>query len=89
MFIKLVKINYLTIIYCLNLIYSQKDPQKIIFNQKLITRLCWSLESEYIVYVGEENGELAKINLTNGKTDSIKKFTSCDITAMIINPKRF
>ncbi|CAI6359488.1 unnamed protein product [Macrosiphum euphorbiae] len=66
----------------------QKDPQKIIFNRKLITRLCWSLENEFIVYVGEENGELAKINLTNGKTDSIKKFTFCDITAMNINPKR-
>lgn len=67
----------------------QKDPQKIIFNRKLITRLCWSLENEFIVYVGEENGELAKINLTNGKTDSIKKFRFCDITAMNINPKRF
>lgn len=41
------------------------------------------------MYVGEDRGELAKINLTNGKTDSIKKFTSCDITAMNINPKRF
>jgi len=67
----------------------QKDPQKIIFNQKQITRLCWSLENEFIVYVGEDNGELAKINLTSGKTDSIKKFTSCNITAMNINPKRF
>jgi hypothetical protein len=41
------------------------------------------------VYVGEENGELTKINLTNGKTDSIKKYASCDIIAMKINPKRF
>uniref|UniRef100_A0A2S2PD56 Uncharacterized protein n=1 Tax=Schizaphis graminum TaxID=13262 RepID=A0A2S2PD56_SCHGA len=75
---------------CTILLYNvyQKDPLKIIFNQKLITRLCWSLENEFIVYVGEENGELTKIYLTNGKTDSIKKFASCDIIAMKINPKR-
>lgn len=71
------------------MVYSQKDPQKIIFNQKLITRLCWSLENEFIVYIGEDNGELTKINLINEKTNSIKKFKSCDIIAMKINPKRF
>ncbi|XP_025200443.1 WD repeat-containing protein 34-like [Melanaphis sacchari] len=75
---------------CTILLYNvyQKDPQKIIFNQKLITRLCWSLENEFIVYIAEDNGELTKINLTNGKTDSIKKFASCNIIAMKINPKR-
>ncbi|CAH1732934.1 unnamed protein product [Aphis gossypii] len=75
---------------CTILLYNvyQKDPQKIIFNQKLITRLCWSLENEFIVYIGEDNGELTKINLINEKTDSIKKFKSCDIIAMKINPKR-
>lgn len=40
------------------------------------------------MYVSKDNGELTKINLINEKTDLIKKFKSCDIIAMKINPKR-
>lgn len=70
------------------IICLQKDPQKIIFNRKLITELCWSLSNDFIVYIGEENGELAKINLMNGRTDSIKKITSSNLTSLKINTKR-
>lgn len=65
------------------------EPQKIIFNSKLITSLCWSLNNEFTIYVGEENGELATINLINGKTDSIIKITNCRLTLMRINPIRY
>jgi len=67
----------------------QKDLQNIIFNNKLITGLCCSLNDEFIVYIGEENGELTKINVVNGKTDFIKKISYCNLTLMNINPIRF
>lgn len=69
--------------------FFQKNPQKIFFNRKLITKFCWSLDSEFILYVGEESGVLAKINLINEKTDSIKQFTTLNLTLMNINPIRF
>jgi len=69
--------------------FLQRDPQNIFFNSKLITRLCWSLESEFILYIGEDNGKLAKINLLNMKTDSVKKITICNLTLISINPLRY
>lgn len=40
------------------------------------------------MYIGEENGELAKVNIINGKTDSIKKISSSNLTLLRINTKR-
>lgn len=86
------KYKFIFNVYCVYLYFLfvlQKDPQNIIFNSKLITGLCCSLNNEFIVYIGEKNGELSKIHLINGKTDSIKKISSCNLTLMNINPKRF
>uniref|UniRef100_A0A2S2Q774 WD repeat-containing protein 34 n=1 Tax=Sipha flava TaxID=143950 RepID=A0A2S2Q774_9HEMI len=75
---------------CTMLLYDvyQKDPEKIIFNRRIITRLCWSLKDEFTVYIGEENGELAKVNLSNGKINSIKKINvTSSLISMNINPR--
>ncbi|VVC32998.1 WD40/YVTN repeat-like-containing domain,WD40-repeat-containing domain,WD40 repeat [Cinara cedri] len=73
---------------CKILLYDlhQKDPIKIVFNRNIITSLCWNLKNDFIVYIGEETGELAKVNLVTGKTDTVKRIASCNLISMNINP---
>lgn len=42
------------------------------------------------MFIGEETGELSKVNLVTGKTDTIRKIDSCsNLTCININPMRF
>ncbi|XP_050439046.1 uncharacterized protein LOC126844710 [Adelges cooleyi] len=66
----------------------QKNPVKTIFHSKLITRLCWCLHDENIVYVGRENGEIAKVNINKGTIVTAKKITDGNFTSIDINKRK-
>ncbi|XP_050527583.1 cytoplasmic dynein 2 intermediate chain 2-like isoform X2 [Daktulosphaira vitifoliae] len=75
--------DYSLLLYNIN----QKSPIKIFYHDKLITKVLWSLDKEYLVYIGTENGEIATVDITKNITVMIKKISDFNVISMKLNKR--